>query len=260
MVINMMRRVYLVSNLYLGDAFVINALVRQIAQTSDQLWLPTLPQYVETVSCLYQDMPQITVLPYLAQQHERELIQQHQLAEINFRTIFEVTRMPFKGWPQSVEVPVLWDRQIYEYFDVPFSRRYKDTVLPSHTPGAAKLCEKLNPTREPFVLWHRQASHVATPAQIDLAAWRISSGMPPLKIIEVEPGHTSNFLDWMELIKQADEIHAIPSALHCLVDSMATHIKADLFYHDVKACTVMQPNCRWNMWRWHHVHYEHKFL
>jgi hypothetical protein len=260
MVINMMRRVYLVSNLYLGDAFVINALVRNIAQTSDELWLPTLPQYVETVSCLYQDLPQVKVVPYVDHQHERELIQQHQLAEINFRTIFEITRMPIKGWSQSVEVPVHWDRQIYEYFDVPFSRRYKDTVLPTCTPGAHMLCHKLNPENQPFALWHRLAAQASLPAQIDLAAWRIAAGLPPLKIIEVEPGHTSNFLDWMGLIKQADEIHVIPSSLHCLTDSMATQIKADLFYHDVKAHTVMQPNCRWNMWRWNQVHYEHKFL
>jgi hypothetical protein len=157
-----------------------------------------------------------------------------------------------------VDVPVNWDRQIYEYFDVPFSRRYKDFQLPKHVPHTQELFEKLNPHNQPFVLWHRHSHTQLHNPHVDLAAWRVHIGASEKLIIEVQTGHTMNMLEYMKLIEQADEIHCIPSAFHCLVDSVLPRVKAELFFHDLRAHTLMQVNCKWNSWRWHTVYYDHK--
>lgn len=256
--IKIQDRVYLVSNLFLGDAFVINALVHKFAQECNQLHVPTLPQYVTTVSSLYADHPHIHVVPYLGAAQEQAYIQDHALQVINFRTLFEVTKLPMKHHDAPVQVPVNWDRQIYEYFDVPFSRRYKDFRLPKHIPGSQELLHKLNPEGEPYVVWHRHSHQNLAPYDIDLAAWRQHVGAPDRKIIEVQTGHTANLLAWMDVLRHAEEIHVVPSAVHCLVDSVLDQISASLFYHDVKVTTLMQVNSRWNAWRWHTIYYDNK--
>ena len=258
MVIHVMPQLYLISPLFLGDAFVINALVHKWAQEAVHVHVPTLPQYVHTVQCLYSDYANITVVPYLGAQKEQEYIHKHNLQSINFRTLYELTKMPLKHHDQPVEIPVCWDRQIYEYFDVPFSRRYKDFKLPTHIPNAQDLFNKLNPTQAPYVLWHRYSHTQIQDTHVDLKSWRANIGAPDRLIIEIETGHTPNLLDYMQLIEHADEIHCIPSAFHCLVDSVVDRTKAALFYHDVKVNTLMQVNSRWNAWRWHSVYYENK--
>jgi hypothetical protein len=258
MVIHVMPQLYLISPLFLGDAFVINALVHKWAQEAVHVHVPTLPQYVHTVQCLYSDYPNITVVPYLGEQKEQEYIAKHNLQTINFRTLYELTKLPIKHHDAPVDIPVLWDRQIYEYFDVPFSRRYQNFQLPKHIPNTQNLFNTLNPTHEPYVLWHRYSHTQIHDTQVDLKAWRAQIGAPDIKIIEIVTGHTANLLDYMQLITHAQEIHCIPSAFHCLVDSVLDQTNATLFYHDVKAHTLMQVNCRWNNWRWHSVYYEHK--
>jgi hypothetical protein len=190
--------------------------------------------------------------------HENNYISEHELHVINFRTLYEMQKLPLKHHDQPVQVPVNWDRQIYEYFDVPFSQRYSGFQLPDHIPDTQLLYDKLNPTHEPFVLWHG-ASHTMTQTpQIDLIAWRSHIGAKPRLIIPIETGHTVNLLSYMQLIEQAEEIHCIPSAFHCLVDSVVHRTQAELFFHDVKAATIMQVNSRWNAWRWHSVYYDNK--
>ena len=79
-----------------------------------------------------------------------------------------------------------------------------------------------------------------------------------MKIIQIQTGHTPNLLDYMQLIRHAQEIHCIPSAFHCLVDSVIPQTNAALFYHDVKVNTLMHVNSRWNAWRWNVVYYDVK--
>lgn len=233
-----------------------NAIVHNFAQLAHSVTLPVLPQFLATVGCLYQQTSNVRLVPYLGAAEEQNFITDNNLAVINFRTIFENTDLWLQGQSSSVSVPVYWDRQIYEYFDIPFSRRYRDFRLPCPINGAEALYHKLNPQGEPFALWHRYTSSHVGGVDIDLASWRPSAGLnPDLKIISVEIGHTANLLDYTMLIEQATEIHVVPSSMHCLVDSICTTIPAALFYHDIRKNTLMQPNCRWNNWKWNVVKY-----
>lgn len=259
MTIKSFENLYLVCPLSLGDYFVCNALVRDFAELAHSVTMPVLPQFLATVGCLYQDCSNVRLVPYLGKEEEQNFIKTNNLSVVNFRTIFENSEIWFNGDTAPATVPVYWDRQLYEHFDMPFSRRYRDFRLPTNIHGAQELYNRLNPQQEPFVLWHRRGSNSPGGVEIDLASWRPSAGLDPnLKIIEVDLGHTPNLLDYVLLIERASEIHVIPSSMHCLVDSISTKISAILFYHDIRKNTLMQPNCRWNQWRWNVVKYPHK--
>ena len=256
--IKVMEKLYLVSPLYLGDAFVINALVHRWAAQAHEVHVPTLPVYVATVQCLYAHVPNVKVVPYLGADHEQEYIRSHALQVINFRTLYEMHQLPIKHHDSPVSVPVNWDRQIYEYFDVPYSVRYREFQLPATIPHTEQVFEKLNPTQEPYVLWHGESDTMIHKCGINLHAWRQHIGAPDYKVIHIQPGVTANLLSYMKLIEHAQEIHCIPSAFHALVDSVTHKTSAKLFFHDVKLHTIMQVNSRWNSWRWHSVYYDHK--
>jgi hypothetical protein len=251
-----MEHVYLVCPLSLGDYFVTNALVRHWARLSHSVTLPAVPQFMATVACLYSECSNVEVVPYLGPDLENKRIKDRDLFVINYRTIFETQSLHFMGQDHPSTVPVWWDRQIYEHFDMSYSRRYQDFVLPSHVPGAAQLSKKLNPGGDSFVLWHKHTSQHVGGVDIDLESWRPAAGLDPsLKIIQVELGHTPNLLDYIDLITHAKEIHVVPSSFHCLVDSVVDLTSAELFFHDVRKDTLIQVNSRWNNHRWHVVNY-----
>jgi len=254
MALHVRNRLYLVAPLFLGDAFVINALVRRWCTESDQVCLPVQPHNWDTVQALYSDVPNLKLVPFVGDQEEQDFIQTHKMDVINFRTIYEVSRINWKGVADEANVPVNWDRQIYEYFDVPYSRRYQEFRVPL-TGYSNVIWDALKPPGD-FVLFHRYCSNHVGPIGIDLPAWRNSVGAPDLPIIEITTGHSSNLLDWIPLIHKAQEIHCVGSSVHCLVDGVDT--PARLFYHGIRQNTLVQVNSRWNNWKWHTVHYDYK--
>lgn len=251
-----MEKVYLVCPLSLGDYFVCNAIVRHYLALSHQVFLPVAPQFVATVKCLYSDWDNIEIVPYLGEENEKEFIKQNQLAVVNWRTIFEINHLPLKSSQSLMPVPLNWDRQIYEHFDWCYSKRYQDFALPKVIPNSVSLYHKLNPLNVPYVLFHGHTSKHVGGLGIDLESWRPAAGLDPsFKIISVELGHTANLLDYVQLIVNAKEIHVVPSSFYCLVDSMFDQTNAELFFHDVRLDTIVQPNSRWNNKRWHQVTY-----
>lgn len=254
-----MENVYLVCPLSLGDYFVCNAIVRHYLALSHSVTMPAVPQYMDTVKCLYSDWDNIEIVPYLGRDLENELIINRKLKVVNFRSIFEQNKLPLRGADQLIDIPVWWDRQIYEHFDWPYSKRYRDFCLPSVIPNSKTLTQKLNPSGEKFVLFHKYTSRHVGGVNIDLVNWRPAAGLDAhVKIIEVEIGHTTNLLDYVDLIRTAQEIHVVASSFHCLVDSMFDQTQAELFFHDARLDTMLQPNCRWNNHRWHIVNYGEK--
>lgn len=255
MTLKSFENLYLVCPLSLGDQFVINAIVHHFADRAHSLWLPVVPQFWETVKCLYQDWPNIHLVPYLGAEREAHLVREKGLAVVNFRTVFELSKLPLAGSDSSIEIPVMWDRQIYEHFDWCYNVRYQQFRWPSHVAGAERLYHALNPSGQPYVLWHKHTSRHVGGLDIDLASWRPAAGLPNLPIVEVELGHSPNLLDYQLLIERAAEIHVVPSSFHCLVDSILDKTAATLFFHDARRDTLLQPNSRWNAWRWHVVDY-----
>lgn len=250
-----MEKIYLGCPLSLGDYFVCNSLVLTWCQQATQVHIPVVPQFIPTVAALYQDHANVIITPFLGNQIEDQYIQENQLHPINLREILQYVKIPLHGSSEIIQVPVNKGRQIYEYFDIPYSSRYLNFQLPQNIPNSLPLMHKLNPHNEPYVLFHKHTNKHVGGLPIDLSSWRPAANLPDKKIIEVELGHTANLLDYWELIQHADEIHCVPSSFYHLVDSVANKISAMLFYHNYRNDIVNQINTRWNGSKWHNVEY-----
>lgn len=230
----------------LGDSFVVAGVVHHFGDRCYELHLPVLPKFYKTLSTLYQDHPHIKVvdlLPYNG--GENQYVQTHGLSRI-LRS--EVLATTIKG----LDISPMWDIQIYSNYELSYGLRYSNFRLPKHIDGADDLYARLS-ENEPYILWHRFSNDFPNGAPIDVAAFRSINNLPNIKIIEITEGITDNMMQYTTLIKNAVEIHCIPSSFHCLVDSIQTNAK--LFFHDIREKTSMAVNSEWNDRKWIEVKY-----
>jgi hypothetical protein len=250
-----METAYIAHPLSLGDYFVCNALVIDQVTQYQTIHLPVVPQFMETVKCLYGDHGNIKIVPYLGNLVEQNYIATHKLSVLDWRPPTQPISLQLHGESSASLIDINYDRQIYENLGCCFNKRYQGFQLPASIPLSDHLYTKLNPDDQPYVLWHKYTSKHVGGIPIPLEQWRPSAGLPEKKIINVELGQTTNMLDYVKLIINADEIHCVHSSFYQLVDSLGNKPHAQLFYHDYRKDTINQINCRWNNHRWNRVDY-----
>lgn len=239
-------RLFFSGPMSLGDSFVCTGLVHWFGDRSDELHVPVLPKFYNTLSTLYQDHSNIKVValePY--DRGENQYVYKNRLSRIHRADLINTMI-------NGVNITAMWDIQIYANYELPYSLRYSNFRLPRKVEGAAELKQQLT-GGEPYVLWHRFSNDFPTGAPIDLNAFRIVNKFSSLKIIEIVDGVTDNMMQYVDLIKGAEEIHCIPSSFHCLVDGIDT--RARLYFHDIREKTSMAVNSIWNHHRWNIIHY-----
>jgi len=220
----MNKEVVLHHHLGLGDHFVCNGLVHQVATTYDKIHLPAKLHNFNTVQCLYQDWDNITVFP-VAVEH-RDVIDYCNTKKL------PVLRVGFEYLDTcELECNICF----YEQLNLDFSIRYSNFKLPSHIPNSDKLYETLVHTKKDYVLLHQQSS-------IGKFFVDIKSKLP---VIEIRPGLTENLLDYVKIIQNASEIHCIDSSVINLIDGM-THKTDKLFFHTIKP-TSFKFSDKWNI-------------
>lgn len=253
-----MEKIYIAHPLSLGDYFVCNALVRDRAIAQEVIYLPVVPQFMNTVKCLYQDHDNIIVIPYLGEFVEQQYIQENNLTLVDWRLDPAMTLVKLEDGGESVSIAINYDRQLYEHLGYGFHQRYQGFCLPTVLDNSDTLYTQLNPDNQPYVLWHKYTSKHVGGMPIPLEQWRVAASLPEKKIINVELGQTTNLLDYVTLIRNADEIHCVHSSFYQLVDSLWDKTHAQLFYHDYREDIMNQINCRWNNHRWIRVSYPGK--
>lgn len=242
----------------LGDAIVMSPIVRRFARDSDKLYFPVRAANYHTVQCLFQDLYNVDVFAYTVDAEIEQYLSTQKHFRINAPEI-HMTDIHLPGIPGAVSIPINWDRQLYEFYDIPFSARYHEFCLPRRIDGADALYDRLTEGANEYCLVHQQTYHHAQgEMQLNLAMWRQLYNLPPLKIIEITPDITNNMLEYIRLIENAQEIHCVPSSFFCLVDSITERTQATLYYHDIRATTMMQVNSKWNNFRWNVVKYDKK--
>lgn len=245
-------RLFFVGPMGLGDTFVHSGIVHHFGDRCFELHLPVWPKIYDTVSCLYQDHSHIKVVPLGHYDlGENQYVEENKLARI---LATDLIRIPGKDGPMAP----LWDIQLYSYYELPFSLRYTNFRLPKIIKGADELYHSLIKNNEPYVLVHRCSGKYPNGIPIDINSFRKNSKLPDIKIVEIKEGITNNMMQFVTLIKNASEIHCVPSSFHCLVDSMFDKTQAKLFFHDIRADAIMKVNSFWNHHKWIIVNYEEK--
>jgi len=243
-------KLFFMSTSPLGDAFMLSGMVHYYGDRCNELHVPVMDGYYETLSTLYQDYPNIRIISDNSYNHDDEAyIKKHNLGRI--------MRIEYLRWPiRNYGVVPMWDLQLYSNFELSFGLRYSNFRLPKHIAGSDELYDQLSGS-EPYILVHRCTADHRQGLPINVPAFRELNGLPPIKIIEIREGMTNNMMHYVKLIQNAQEIHVVPSSFHCLVDSIDT--KARLFFHDIREKTAMSANSQWNNFKWIMVSYPERF-
>jgi hypothetical protein len=245
---------YVSSLLGLGDAIVLKPLIKILATQYQNMYYPCRKENWTSATSLFFDIPNLSLVNCNSDHEERYWLEQNPVPILNLRSIIQETPIWYHEWPTAVPVAVMYDRQLYEYFDIPYSRRYQLWTAKFDHDAAQQLYDQLNPNNQPYVLWHNSMSYLPQGASVDFENWRSSVGLPKIKVIDVCP-LTDNLLDWRLLIERAEEIHCVSSSFHCLVDSILEKTKANLYYHNLRHNAILQINSAGNNYRWQCVDY-----
>ena len=63
-------------------------------------------------------------------------------------------------------------------------------------------------------------------------------------------------LSYMKVIENAKEIHCVDSSFFCLVDSVSSNLKSELFYHDMRVNNHVQVHCNFSDPQWNVMSYD----
>ena len=234
---------------HLGDCFVMSGIVNHYADHCRELHLAVGKGYEKTLGSLYKEHPNIRIFIAGEGYGEAEYAEEHKLSRILANDILK-TEFVNNTW-----VPVYWPMHVYDCYDLPFSTRYRNFRVPTYIEGADELYDRLS-NGEPYILVHRRP-FMGYPDgyPINIFGFRHSQVLPEYRIIEVRPEITEDMMQYVKLIKHAKEIHCVDSSFYQLVDGMVKHTQADLYFHKIRAFSMLRVNCKWNDYRWRIVEY-----
>ena len=219
------KEVILHHHLGLGDHFICNGLVHECAKKYDKIHLPTKRHNLETVRCLYQEHDNIAVFPVLREHKD--------VRQYSIKNNLPILRIGFEHMEHRGSVP--WNVWFYDQMEIPYDARYTSFQLPKLLPEAEKLYDTILQGKKEYCLIHQQSS-------IGKFFINLETDLP---VIELQPGLTNNLLDYVKVIRNAQEIHCIDSSVINLIDSMDTETDK-LFFHTAKPANVMLSD-RWKV-------------
>ena len=243
-------KLYFFGPMSLGDSIVYNGIAHYFLEKSNEIHIPTVPAWYNTIYSLYEDFSDIIVFP-MHSIHEEE-------AYININKLSRLDRIPIFGFlKDGKNCSPLWDVQIYHFLELPYSIRYKYFKLPTNLNQAEILYNSLV-NDEYYVLTSSGRGDQPNGSTLFLEEIREKYHLPKdVQIINID-NLSTNMMDYIHLIKNANEIHCVPSAFYCLVENMNKQIKAKLFMHMNRANTLMNINNKWNNNKWNILEYATK--
>lgn len=238
----------------MGDSLVTAPIVKNFASMCNQMYVPVAAWQFPTLQTLFEVDSNVVLVDYQDPVIMDQISSQQSLTKINPPPIFEVMI-------NNVPCRVLWDEQWYTYFQLPFSLRYTGFTFAYKLPKSEHLFHQ-TVKQTKYILVHSEMGPNRFKCAVDLNHWRESAGLDSLEnyqIIDINEQLSSNMMDYVDLIRNASEIHCVPSSFFCLVDSIACETKARLFYHNMREGTHMRVNNAHNQQRWCFINYQQKF-
>lgn len=245
----------------LGDHFICNGMVHHYSEEYKKIYLPCREKFFTTVSCLYQDYPNIIPKSFSNDWDtlEKEVYDWSKESNIPYLKIgYDKVIYTYleREQCQPSWVSVNFDRQFYEQSEVLYSERYSKFKLPEVIEGSKELYEKIVGDVKDYILVHDLSSE-SDGYSFDMFEWRNGKNSH-LTIIKIQDSITDNLLHWIDVIRNATEIHVSPSSVFCLVDSICLELKSDLYFHDFRNNSLFQVNSLLNDHRWIIVDYDEK--
>jgi hypothetical protein len=203
-------------HLGLGDHIICNGLVHCIKKRMEcsNIFLLTKPEYLQTITKLYEDFPDIQLVGLPEEYRLKEGEFSMTLSQVNSIPLLKVSFMQDRKTP--------FDLAFYRQLGIDFRNRWSEFRAPTNVPEAEAFFKKLVKA-DRYCLVANQSS--VGEIEIDVRT--------ALPIYYLRVGMTPNLLDWLVVIKNAAEIHCVDSAVFHLVDSLDLK-NTKLFYHDIR--------------------------
>jgi hypothetical protein len=186
---------------------MVNYLINKLS--INRLILVTKINNAPSVRDLYSETPQVELAIFNPDTID-ELIFSSALSSQSGIPLLKVT---FKG-------AGAFDEYFYHSLGIPFEARWSHFKLPKDLTRPQEFYKSKN-IQGPYCL-------IANSSSIGRFPLKINSSLPQIYVAS----ESESILDWIEVIKNADEIHCVDSSFIHLCDSLDIKSKK-LFYHDV---------------------------
>jgi hypothetical protein len=229
----MKQSIVLYHHLGLGDHFICNGLVNYFSE-HHHVHLPCKIQYLTTIKSLYQENHNVTVFPIFREPDD-------------VRIYTDTFKLPLTtvGFQNLGDYGTVWYRSFYRQHNIPYDYRYEKFTIPRALPNANTLFYSLR-LNEPYIVIHDTSGSNST-------GYTMNIDVSINRVVKIDPTCSHNLLDWITIIRNASEIHVVPSSVFCLVDSIASSLNARLYYHDIRIGTgilhsdIERPGTNWKV-------------
>jgi hypothetical protein len=197
----------------LGDHFICNGLVHALTDHYD-IDLICKKHYTKTVEHLYEDFPNITIIPV---ENEMEDCLKHAQ-----QTSHALMRVGFENCDYDN-----FEESFYITSGINPNDEYDRFVLPTRLDGSLELYNKItSKLGTDYIFMHNASSY----GSFDL---KIDSNYPCHAAVKED---TDDVLDYVDTICNAKEVHVINSGINNLVFQLfyKDKIKGKVFYHNAR--------------------------
>ena len=204
-------------HLGLGDHLICNGMVRYVAKNYDfkNIALVVKRCNLNNVTRMLSDLPQIS---FFAVDEDREFIEEY---HSHLKSV-PLLRAGFENCRNAD-----FDKSFYDSVNVPFRERWDSWHVERESEQEKSLVEELC-LDEDYIFVHDKSS-------VGDYNLNISTNLRQIKPNKLES--EKSIFDWMGIIENAKEVHAISSSFVHLIDSMK--LKNKLYFHDIKAAHGM---------------------
>ena len=212
----------------LGDFIICNGLVNTLSEIIGKIHLPIPQCYQESLNFLYSENTNIILFNSDSNPNNPELQQygkQHNLSIID------------NIWAKPFNRPT-FQTDLYDALNIPYSARYHNFHLPNNI-NAIKLFDNFSQSDYVFVhdafRWQPQMLNINTNKVV----------------VKPNPEITNNIFDYVEIIKNAKEIHCVDSCFYHLVENL--QIQVPKYFHDIRNTIgdKMPPSKNWTKINYH---------
>lgn len=193
----------------LGDYLICNGLVNTLANLVNKIHLPIPECYSDTLNFLYKENPKIKLFYADVKLNDAQL--NKYANENNLKIISKCYNYGFNR--------ISFQEDLYKSMNIPYSARYEKFHYP------------LNPQSYDFFLKQNLKDYIFVHNEF---AWtkqnlKIKTNYP---IFYPDIKLTTNLFDYIDVIKNAKEIHCVDSCFYHLIENMLLDLPK--YYHDIR--------------------------
>lgn len=207
-----MKKGFLLNHLGLGDHLICNGLVRAISSDFDLFVVPVKDNNYNSVSRMFSDLINVSVLPLVTANKENEMLVQAKTLELQG---YQINKIGYYG-NEFMSKRIRFDENFYLQLDIPFSNRWDNFHVPRSIQKEEQLYELLiteEARKNGYIFLHEDKNR----------GFLINRQLLPENMLIIEPMQVRediNFFDYLKIIENAKEIHCIESSFAALIESL----------------------------------------